>query len=170
MTVHDGPPRQEPDRGALARWRHGLFRAAVMVKGVDGLLEIVGAGLLLAFGPGGVSGAVRFLTQHELAEDPRDLLVGLLIRRTQRIGAGAVHFAAAYLFVHGLVKVWLVGGLIRERRWVFPVALMILGLFVVYQVIRLVRHPGGGLLFLTVFDLAIIGLVWREYRALPAPA
>lgn len=152
------------------RWRHALFQVAVVVKGIDGVLELLGAVLLLVLGPGGIGDTVRFLTQHELAEDPHDLLARLLIRHTQQLGSATIHFAAAYLAVHGVLKVWLVGGLLRGRRWVFPVAMLFLGLFIAYQLFRLSHHPGAGLAFLTVLDVVILVLVWREYRALPKPS
>lgn len=156
-----------PESGSRrARWRHRLFQVAMVGKGVDGLVEVAGGALLWMFGLDGLGGAVRFLTAHELAEDPRDLLAGQLVRHTRGLAASTVHFVVAYLLVHGVVKLWLVGGLIRERRWVFPVALVVLGLFVLVQGFRLERHFTGGLLALTVLDVAILGLVWREYRAL----
>jgi len=161
-------PATQPTLEKTGLWRHHLFQLAMVLKAVDGVLEILGGVLLLAFGPAGVSGAVRFLTQHELDEDPGDLLSGLLVRHTQNIGVATVHFAAAYLFFHGLVKIWLASTLIRDRRWVFPVALVLLGLFVSYQLVRLHYHPSGGLAVLTAVDLAIIVLVWFEYRALDA--
>ena len=168
--MSDRAPAEESPSGKAGRWRHRFFRIAMVLKGTDGVLEILGAVLLLVFGPAGVRGVARFLTQHELAEDPGDVLAGLLVRHTQGIGVGTVHFAAAYLLFHGLVKVWLVSGLIRERRWVFPVALVFMGVFVVYQIVRLHYHPSGGLVFLTVLDVVIMVLVWFEYRALePAP-
>jgi uncharacterized membrane protein len=168
--MSDGAPAEESPSDEAGRWRHRFFQLAMVLKGIDGVLEILGAVLLLAFGPAGVSGAARFLTQHELAEDPGDLLAGLLVRHTQDIGVAAVHFAAAYLLFHGLIKIWLVSSLMRERRWVFPVALVFMGLFVVYQIVRLHYHPSGGLVFLTVADVVIMVLVWFEYRALdPAP-
>jgi uncharacterized membrane protein len=147
-------------------WRHRLFRLAVILKAVDGVLELVGAVLLLAFGPDGVGRTVAFLTQHELAEDPDDVLAHLFVRLTHHVDAGTVHFAAAYLCAHGLVKLWLVGGLIRGRLWIFPVALALLGLFVVYQLYRQLHHPSTGLALLTVLDVAIIGLIWQEFTAL----
>lgn len=150
----------------LGRVRHRLFQLGVVLKGIDGVLEVLGAGLLFAIGPAGVSRTVRFLTQHELAEDPHDVLAGLLVRHTRDLSSGTVHFAAAYLLVHGLAKIWIVGGLIRERRWIFPVALVFLGVFVLYQAYRLLHHPSAGLAFLTVLDVAIMALVWREYEAL----
>ena len=168
--MSDRAPAEESPSDRAGRWRHRFFQLAMVLKGVDGVLEILGAALLLAFGPAGVSGVARFLTQHELAEDPGDAFAGLLVRHTQDIGVATVHFAAAYLLFHGIVKIWLVSSLIRERRWVFPVALAFMGLFVVYQLVRLHSHPSGGLVFLTVLDVVIMVLVWFEYRALaPAP-
>lgn len=152
--------------GDRPSWRHRLFLVAVVVKGMDGLLEVVGGVLLLALGPGGVGRAVAFLTQHELAEDPNDILARTLVRHSRDLGVGTVHFAAAYLLVHGIVKLWLVGGLIRERRRVFPIAIAFLLVFILYQVYRLILQPSLALAVLTIVDLAIIALVWREYTAL----
>ncbi|MEJ2217659.1 MAG: DUF2127 domain-containing protein [Gemmatimonadota bacterium] len=151
-------------------WRHRFFQLAVILKGIDGVLETAGGVLLLSFGKQGVSRLVRLLTQHELSEDPHDFVANLLIRAVHHIGASTVHFAAAYLLVHGVIKIALVGGLIREKRWVFPIALVFLGLFVLYQIYRLQHQPSYGLASLTVLDLIIIGLVWWEWEELPKNA
>lgn len=142
----------------------------MLLKGADGIFETIGGGLLAVFGPSGVSRTVTFLTQHELAEDPSDALAGWLVRHSWRIGADTIHFAAAYLAVHGLIKVFLVAGLLRERRWAFPTGLAFLGLFLAYQVYRLLHQFSMGLAFLSVFDLAVILLVWREYREFRPPS
>ena len=164
--MSDRAPAEQSPSDKANRWRHRFFQFAMVLKGIDGVLEIMGAVLLLVFGPAGVSGVARFLTQHELAEDPGDILAGLLVRHTRDIGVGTVHFAAAYLLFHGLIKIWLVSSLIRERRWVFPVALVFMGLFVVFQIVRLHDHPSGGLVLLTVADVVIMVLIWFEYRDL----
>jgi uncharacterized membrane protein len=159
-------PPMGPSPRRTSRWRHRFFQLAMVFKAIDGVLEVVGAVLLLAFGPAGVGGAARFLTQHELGEDPGDLLAGLLVRNTQDISVATVHFATVCVFFHGLVKIWLASSLIRDRRWVFPVALVLMALFVAYQLIRLHYQPSQGLVILTVLDVVIIVLVWFEYRAL----
>lgn len=156
-------PDAPTDRPSLG---HRLFLLAVIVKGIDGVLEVIGGVLLLVLGPGGVGRAAAFLTQHELAEDPNDVFAQTLLRHTRDLGLGTVHFAAAYLLVHGVAKLWLVNGLARERRWVFPIALAFLTVFVLYQAYRLILHPSPGLALLTMLDLAIIALVWREYAGL----
>lgn len=147
-------------------WHHRLFQVAVILKGIDGVLEVAGGVLLLVFGKQGVGHLVRLLTQHELSEDPHDIIANLLLRSTHHLGASTVHFAATYLLVHGFVKVALVGGLLREKRWVFPIALAFLGLFVLYQVYRLAHQPSIALAGLTVLDLAIIALVAWEWEGL----
>ena len=150
--------------------RHRLFQWAVAVKGIDGMLEVAGGALLILFGAHGVSGAVAFLTQHELAEDPRDLFANYLVRHTERLGVASVHVAAAYLLVHGLAKIGLAAGLLRDRRGIFPVALAFLGLFFLYQVYRMIIDPSAALGVLILLDAVILVLVWKEYLAMPPEA
>jgi uncharacterized membrane protein len=69
-----------------------------------------------------------------------------------------------YLLTHGVVKIVIVVGLMRRQTWAYPVAFVFLGAFVVYQVYRLTYDPSIGLSLLTVFDLFIIWLTWREYQ------
>lgn len=147
-------------------WRHHLFQLGMVVKGLDGVLEIAGGVLLAVLGSTGVGRTVAFLTQHELSEDPRDPLARWAVDRFGHLAAGTVLFAVAYLLVHGAVKVVLTAGLIRGRLGVFPWALGFLGTFVLYQGYRLTVQPSAGLAALTVLDLVIMVLVWREYEAL----
>ena len=48
------------------------------------------------------------LTQHELAEGPRDFLATHIVHSTANLAAGSLVFAAFYLLSHGLVKIVLV--------------------------------------------------------------
>lgn len=158
-----------PDAGSgRSRWRHRLFQLGVALKGIDGLLEIVGGAVLAVVGTEGVTTAVRFLTQHELSEDPNDAVAGWLVHHLRDLGSDTVRFAALYLLAHGVVKVVLTVGLLRGKLSAFPWALGFLGLFALYQGYRLWVHPSYGLGALTVFDLVIMALIWVEYRSLRA--
>jgi uncharacterized membrane protein len=55
-------------------------------------------------------------------------------------------------------------GLLRDQLWSYPASLVVLGLFIVYQVYRYIYSLSVGLIFLTVLDLVLMGLVWHEYR------
>ena len=65
-----------------------------------------------------------------------------------------------------MIKLALVVALLREWRAAYPVAIAVLGVFVGYEVYRAVRTGSLLLPFLAAFDVAVIVLVWREYRAL----
>jgi uncharacterized membrane protein len=143
---------------------HRLFQLAVVLKGIDGILELIGGALLLLVSPAALHRLVIVLTQHELAEEPDDSLVATLRDAAERFSMETKHFASAYLIGHGVLKVFLAANLLRERRWAFPVAMAVLAVFVVYQSLRFARTHSLLLLALTVVDIVVMALIWREYR------
>ena len=82
------------------------------------------------------------------------------------MSVGAQQFAAFYLLSHGVVKTWLIVGLLREKLWYYPVAIVVFVGFVVYQVFRFQVTHSSWLLVLTVVDIVVIWLTWHEYRYL----
>ena len=58
----------------------------------------------------------------------------------------------------------LVGGLLAKKAWAYPLAIIFLGLFILYQLYRMSYQFSIGLLVLTVFDAAFVLLILREYR------
>ena len=64
------------------------------------------------------------------------------------------------------MKLWVIIGLMRERLWYYPVALVIFTLFIVYQMHRYMLTHSVSLLLLTIVDLVVIWLTWHEYRYL----
>jgi uncharacterized membrane protein len=143
---------------------HRLFQVAVVLKGIDGILESIGGALLLLVSPATLHRLVIVLTQHELAEEPDDWLVAALRHAADGFSVETKHFASAYLIGHGVLKVFLAASLLRERLWAFPVALAVLAVFVVYQSLRFSRTHSLLLLTLTVVDIVVMALIWREYR------
>jgi uncharacterized membrane protein len=149
-----------------AALRELLFRVSVLLKGLDGAFEIVGGVALLAVSPSWILSVVAFLTQDELAEDPHDLVANYLLHAAQNFSVGAERFAALYLFSHGVIKIGLVVALLKDRLWAYPVAVIVFGGFIVYQLYRFTLTHAPGLVALSLFDLIVIWLVWIEYRAL----
>ncbi len=145
---------------------HRLFRLGVIVKGVDGALEVIGGLVFLVVDPGTLNTIVRFLTAHELSEDPADEVANLLRHVVNHISSTTTLAAAIYLLGHGLIKLLLMVGLLRERLRVFPAALGFLGVFVLYQSYRGILAHSIVLALLTAGDLAVLLLIWREYRHL----
>jgi uncharacterized membrane protein len=113
----------------------------------------------------GIEGARLFLTAPELAEDPTDRIATLLQRMVQELGADTKLFASGYLIVHGIIKVVLVVALLRRRLWSYPVSLWFLAAFIAYQVYRFYFTRSFWMIALTIVDLIVVFLIWREYQA-----
>jgi len=143
------------------------FNVTLVLKGVDGLLELVGGVLLLVISPATIDRWARSFTQHELSENPNDFLAHHLLRLTDNLHHTQV-FGALYLLTHGVAKLVMVVGLLRRERWAYPLAFVFLGGFIVYQIYRITYDPGIGLALLTAFDVLVIWLTWREYRRMKA--
>ncbi len=135
-------------------------------KGVDGLLELIGGIVLLGVSPEFIVHGVRLFTQDEINEDPGDLVANALRHVASHLSISGEHFVAAYLLIHGLVKIGLVWALLKRILVAYPVAIAIFGAFIAYQLYRYTITPGSGLLLLTAVDLAVIALIFLEYRAL----
>ena len=145
-------------------WLDHVFEIGIVLKGVDGLLEVVGGVLLLLVTRAEISGLVHALTQHELSQDPRDLIASRLLHITNGLTSPGLLFGAGYLLVHGIVKVVLVLALLRNKLWAYPWLIGVLLIFIGYQVYRIVLSPTLGLIALTGFDIVIVALAWREYE------
>lgn len=140
------------------------YEVGIVLKGLDGLLEIAGALLLLVVSPTVINNVVVALTQHELSEDSRDVFANYLLHSGQHLATGGTSFAVAYLFVHGLTKVILVAALLRNKLWAYPASLAVLGIFIFYQIYTIVIDQSVGMTLLTLFDLLVVWLIWREYQ------
>src|SRR6266403_5962691 len=151
--------------GLERKIEHRLFLLSVWTKGIAGLLETIGGLLLLFIPASGLNAFVIFLTAPELAEDPTDHVAILLQRIVQELGADTKFFASSYLIVHGLIKVFLVAGLLGGRLWSYSVSLWFLAAFIAYQTCRFLFTHSLGLIALTVIDLIVAFLIWREYQA-----
>lgn len=150
------PPTTLKERGF-----HDLFLVMVVLKGLDGLLEIA-LGFLLIF-TDTFSDVVFFLTKYALIEDPDNYFATHL-----RAFASQSHevfvIGGLYLIAHGLLKCFISGALWRNYSWAYPVAMVVLGLFIFYEIIGVFARDSIPLMCLAVFDIVMLYLVGREYR------
>lgn len=147
--------------------RHSLFfLLALLVKATDGILEMIGGFLIFLIKPAFINKIVILLTQHELSEDPNDFIATNLVKLANSYSIKTEHFAVFYLLSHGLIKVWLVVSLLRNRLWAYPTAILFLAIFIAYQTYRFSYTHSIFLILLTIFDLFVVWLIWKEYKKL----
>jgi uncharacterized membrane protein len=142
---------------------HQLFEISVLLKGAHAAMECAGGIALAATGNGWIRRVVAQATQTELLEDKQDFVANHLLQWAQGFSVQSQHFYAWYLLSHGVVKLALVVGLLMRKLWVYPTAIVVLGLFILYQLYRFSHTYGVGLLLLTGLDVIVVALTWHEY-------
>jgi len=149
----------------LARFKlHVAFEIGVILKGVNGLLELIGGILLLVVPPSAIQRFVVGLTHNELSRDPNDFIATHLRAAAEQLSVGGKLFAAIYLLSHGVIKAVLVYALLKDKLWAFPWAIGVFAAFGVYQMYRYFIQPSGWLIALTVLDVVVILLTWAEWQ------
>jgi uncharacterized membrane protein len=143
-----------------------LFRIAMAVKGIDGAIELVGGVLLLLVSQTEVQKVITVVVTHDLLGPPDGSLSRHFVAGTAQFASGDRTFAVLYLLLHGAIKVALVIALLRHWLPAYPVAVVVLGAFVVYEIYRATQTGSVLLPLLAVLDILVIALVIREYLAL----
>jgi uncharacterized membrane protein len=139
------------------------FEISIILKGLDGVLELVGGVLLLFVTPTAINQFISRITEHELSKDPNDYVATHLLRFGATLTGAGLRWAAVYLLLHGIVKVVLVLALLRTKLWAYPWMIAFLIIFIVYQVYRIAIEPSLWLVLLTIFDAFVVWLTWREW-------
>ena len=141
-----------------------LFRLALLIKGVDGAVELAGAVVLLSVPGAELHALVNAIVSRDLLGPPDGSLARHFEAGTAEFLSGSRAFAVLYLGLHGLVKLGLVAALLR--RWVpaYPLAVAVLGVFVGYELYRATQTGSLLLPVLAALDVAIIVVIIREYR------
>jgi uncharacterized membrane protein len=143
---------------------HRIFEVSVLLKGAHAVIECIGGLALALASTTRIVGWVNKLTQDELIEDPNDFIATHLLSMAQEFSVDTKNFYAFYLLSHGIVKLALVVGLLRNKLWSYPASLVVLELFIIYQIYRFYYTQSVGLVVLTVFDVFVMVLIWNEYR------
>jgi uncharacterized membrane protein len=143
--------------------QHNAFRAGISVKGFDGILETVGGVLLWFVRPSSFAWLQNFWL-HQISYSRHNFIAVHMLHMSQRLASSDPVFASIYLLSHGLIKVILAIALWLDELWAYPLAISVFGAFCVYQVYRYTHTHSEALLWLTVFDVAVVVLTWQEYR------
>jgi uncharacterized membrane protein len=142
------------------------FDIVVVLKGIDGLLEIAGGLFLLVVPLGTIRHFLIWVTGRELSKDPHDFIATHLVDLDNNLSVTGYRLSFAYLLIHGFVKVFLVYMLLKRRLWAYPTAIVIFIAFGVYQIYQFTFSHSLLLAGLTVLDAFVIVFTVWEYRIL----
>lgn len=145
------------------KYYHRAFVVSLMLKIIAAITQIM-LGIVLLFTTG-VTDVIVFLAQHELLEDPTDFFA-TRINHLLPLTTHTQFVAALYLLVHGLVKGFLIWGLLKNKLWAYPASIIFIGLIIFYQIMSLASAHPIILIALTLFDILVAFLIWHEYKIL----
>ncbi len=142
------------------------FWWSVVIKGVISAAEIA-AGIVVFFIP--VTTLTAPLIQFagsEVFEEPGNLIAQQLLHISQQLAVTSGTFIALYLLSRGAVKLALIIALLKHKLWAYPSSLVVIGLFVAYQLYEIVVSHSAAIVALTLFDFIVMYFIWREYQVL----
>jgi uncharacterized membrane protein len=143
-----------------------LFALGVFIKGAQGLIELVGGTLLLFVTTNSITAFISKVTNEELLEHPRDFISIHLVEFASHLSIGDKIFATVYLIVHGIIKIILIIGLLREKLWAYYTYIFVLCGLIVYEFYKVSINHSLALLAFTLIDVFVVWIIWRESRIL----
>ncbi len=146
------------------KWLHRLFDFGIILKGLDGLLQALGGMVLLLLKPEQIGNVLKSIALRELHEDSRDLIASYLFKLGTGVTPHSKFVSVVFLLSHGLIKIFLVWQLFRGKLWAYPLTIVVLLLFMIYQTVEIVRMHSPLLTVITVLDALLVWLTWHEYR------
>ncbi len=141
-----------------------FFDLALIVKVINGALEMLGALLILLVPPSLVLKVAEFATSGEVGRDSGDVVATWIRTTAQSFAVQSHYLLAAYLASHGLIKVLLVIGIFAGKKIAYPLFMLALAIFGAYEAYRGFFRNELLLQALAVFDLALLVLTSYEYR------
>ncbi len=113
-----------------------------------------------------ITDLVTRLAQSELLEEPGDFIATHSLALAQQFALTGSTFIALYLLARGGIKLLLIIALLKNQLWAYPSSLVVLGLFVIYQLYQIFLTTSIFIIALTIFDLVVMWFIWREYKVL----
>jgi uncharacterized membrane protein len=141
-----------------------LFEVTLWLKGLNALSEIAGGIAIFLINKAYIITLVLNLTQNELSDDPHDYIANFIVNSVANYSVNSQNFFAIYLLVHGILKIFVIIGLLMNKLWAYPTSIVVFSGFIIFQSYRYYFTHSGWLLALTIFDIFIVYLISHEYR------
>ena len=141
-----------------------LFGLGMFIKAFVALFSIGSGVMSLFLTTDEVLHVTQLLVQGKLDADPDDFLANYILNLAAHYTPGSTDlFLFSYLVGHGIVNLFLVVVLLRKKLWAYPLSIIIFGTFAIYEGWQVYFTHSPFLAAFTIFDLAVIWLIWREY-------
>lgn len=149
---------------------HLGFLVSMWGKGALGASQIA-AGLALAVLPAGLMARIgQSLIDPGQVGGQAGPVAGWIAALASQIPTDSGTFYIVYFLLHGVLNLGLVLALLADIRAAYPLSILTLIGFIVYQMAKYSYTPDVVMLLLSAIDTIVILLIWREWRLRHAPS
>ncbi|HEY5363407.1 MAG TPA: DUF2127 domain-containing protein [Aestuariivirga sp.] len=148
----------------ISRASHGIYLLSLALKLFFAALEVL-CGLAIYFVPlEQIHSLTHWILELRIFADPGDRKTELMQHLISGLPLDARLFVCIYLLLHGGLKIAIVAGLLSGKPLAYPLGLLGLAIFVIYELTEYFLHHHLGILMIAGFDVFIIMMVAREWR------
>ncbi|NDK10159.1 DUF2127 domain-containing protein [Candidatus Gracilibacteria bacterium] len=143
---------------------HKNDTAILFLKGLFSAVQI-GTGVLALFiGFEKIQSFLIFIAGRELSEDSTDFIALHMLDFANNISLSVGTFIALYIIVEGATKLLLIWGVYKENKIIIPIAFIIFGLVILYQVYLLITGHSLYIIGFILLDSLLLWVIWKEYK------
>lgn len=143
-----------------------IFKIGVLIKSIQGALEIIAGIFLMFVSTDSIINYIKEFAHEELVENSHDMMSIFLSYVSHHIFLSGTYFLIIYLLSHGLIKLFLIIGLIHKKLWAYYSFIIILSFFTIYEIYRYSITYSLPLLIFLSFDILFIYFTWMEAKIL----
>ena len=70
------------------------------------------------------------------------------------------------MLLHGTTKLVVIWLLLKKKLWAYPLAVVVFGLFIAFEIYKYIPGPSVLLLLIIIIDAAMIVMIVLEYKQL----
>lgn len=140
------------------------FYGGLALKAIDALIEFFCGLLLMILPHDWLNLLIQLIAFPELQEDPKDIIMNYFIALGKNFSISSQHAAAIYMLLHGTTKLAVIWPLFRKKLWAYPLAVVVFGFFIAYEMYSFVHSTSVLLLLLIIIDAAMIVMIILEYK------
>mgnify|MGYP001585640473 CR=1 FL=1 len=145
---------------------HNFFEAIIFIKGIAGGLEILIGSLFLFLDKDTIYHFFIYLANHRLISFSEN--ANNYFEHQANALENTQTFIAVYFLFYGILNIFLLVCLLRNKLWAYPFSILFFSLFNLYLLYRFFAYRSGTTLFFIIFNIFFIILIWVEYRRLKA--
>lgn len=143
-----------------------LFHFSMLWKIFYGAVRVVLGFILLKLIGTPFTELFYSVMSYEVTEDPTDALFQFIQRILEDNSFTVTYFVAAYLLFWGTIDILFSVLLLKHKLWAFPMSMALMGLFILYEIYRVIHTKSAILLGLIILGIGILYLIYNEYEVL----